>query len=417
MEVPCCQDGIMNALLFLLPLAQAEPDVEVLVLGTVHQKHASSKLYDYRDVARIMEAFDPAVICVEIRPEDFRVKPYLEEMMMATLWGLAESRPVVPVDWWSDTPNDRVLREQMSHTRDFKRKSRKEERLEAQDPLLNTFRVRWGEEFWNTDQDAAFWNGPEYNDYVRRGYQISMQIWGDSPVNLHYQSRNEKMMARIEAALPTTGGKVMVLTGSEHKHFFDDALARRPNTRVVHFQEVLPRPEAPLPTLVEEFLEARDIGPYFEDPSPAQIDPWFSRALVPLVHGPDMDKDPWIIPAANVVRARKVVDAWSQKGSTSAWLHFEQAWVLFLERKPADALPLLEALQTEATLLQDSRMGPFFAAILPLSLGRCLDLMGRREEAIAAYTRGQDALAKPFIEYLAETFTAGLKTPFSFEGH
>ncbi|MFH1467541.1 MAG: hypothetical protein ABIO70_24360 [Pseudomonadota bacterium] len=84
----------------MLPLllhTAAEPR-DILVLGTLHQGHRKHPTYSYDTVARLIEAFDPAVVCVEIRPEDFRREPYLDEMELATIWGLAEERAVVPMD-------------------------------------------------------------------------------------------------------------------------------------------------------------------------------------------------------------------------------------------------------------------------------------------------------------------------------
>ena len=39
----------------------------------------------YADVVHILATYDPDLICVEIRPQDFRREPYLKEMMLATV--------------------------------------------------------------------------------------------------------------------------------------------------------------------------------------------------------------------------------------------------------------------------------------------------------------------------------------------
>ena len=71
---------------------------EVLVIGTIHDRHSSNPNYSYEHVARILDTFNPDAICVEIRPEDFRRESYLEEMMLATVWGLSQGKPVYPID-------------------------------------------------------------------------------------------------------------------------------------------------------------------------------------------------------------------------------------------------------------------------------------------------------------------------------
>lgn len=60
--------------------------VDVLVVGTIHNQHAVSD-FTYNDVLKVLNTYKPDLICVEIRPEDFRTKPYLREMMLATQYG------------------------------------------------------------------------------------------------------------------------------------------------------------------------------------------------------------------------------------------------------------------------------------------------------------------------------------------
>ena len=51
---------------------------------------------------------------VEIRPQDFRKVSYLKEMMLATIWGLAHGKNVVPVDWWDENENAREVRDKLA---------------------------------------------------------------------------------------------------------------------------------------------------------------------------------------------------------------------------------------------------------------------------------------------------------------
>ncbi|MGO8814014.1 MAG: hypothetical protein ACLQVG_05015 [Terriglobia bacterium] len=65
--------------------ASSAPGTQALVVGTIHDRHARNENYSYADVVHILATYDPDLICVEIRPQDFRREPYLKEMMLATV--------------------------------------------------------------------------------------------------------------------------------------------------------------------------------------------------------------------------------------------------------------------------------------------------------------------------------------------
>lgn len=58
-------------LAWLLPggvAAAPAPHTEVLVVGTIHQQHARNPNYSYEDLVRILDTYNPDLVCVEIRP-------------------------------------------------------------------------------------------------------------------------------------------------------------------------------------------------------------------------------------------------------------------------------------------------------------------------------------------------------------
>lgn len=60
------------------PPPTAAPDAataEVIVLSTVHQLHATTPGYGFADLARIVEALAPDVLCVELQAEDLSARP------------------------------------------------------------------------------------------------------------------------------------------------------------------------------------------------------------------------------------------------------------------------------------------------------------------------------------------------------
>jgi len=362
----------------------------VLVVGTIHQGHGTNPAYTYAQLLQLVAKFDADAICVEIRPEDFRRVPYLREMVAATIYGSIRGKRVYPIDWWQDNPNARVQRDSMMRAPDYSDRKALEDSLAAADPLIGEFEARHGE--WATFSSHGsreFFNGDEYNAYIAEGYRISMEVWGDSPMNLYYRTRNERMLELIRAAIrESAGGRVIVLTGSEHKHYFDRALGDEAGVELVNAASLLPLDPVPLDPAVERYLTENRADAYFDTTSPDGIDLVFEGALVPLVHGPDMDFEPAKIPAANIAKARTELAEWKARRPDSPLLEFDLGWVAFLESSPADALK-----HYEAALANVDAVAPAYRAFvrrtIHRNIGLAWDLLGNREQAIAAYEQGE----------------------------
>jgi len=56
----------------LLGTNNPQSKTEVLVIGTLHQYHRNNPNYSYENIVSAIATYDPDVICVEIRPEEFR---------------------------------------------------------------------------------------------------------------------------------------------------------------------------------------------------------------------------------------------------------------------------------------------------------------------------------------------------------
>ena len=175
--------------------------IEVLVVGTIHQRHGTDENYSYADIVQILAGYNPDLICVEIRPQDFRKAPYLKEMMLATIWGLARGKVVAPIDWWDDAQNVREIRDKLAKQPEYLEKDKQEKALLAQSPIVAEFEKRYGpsdaESKWSAHLGYAFWNGRDFNDFYAEVYRISMRVYGDSHFNLYYQTRNGRMMELI----------------------------------------------------------------------------------------------------------------------------------------------------------------------------------------------------------------------------
>jgi tetratricopeptide (TPR) repeat protein len=367
-------------------LASPEPErTDVLVVGTIHDRHARNVNYSYEHVARILDTFDPDALCVEIRPEDFRRKPYLEEMMLATVWGVTQGRPVYPVDWWGQE-DDRQARAELARQPEFQKQAERFERLMADDPTILAFQRRYGDFDHDDTLGFRFWNGDDYARYFTEYYRLSLEVYGDSSVNLHYVSRNNQMLGLIRAAVARRPvRKVAVLTGSEHKHFFDRELAGDSRIRVVSLESILPLSEAPLAAPLRAFLDEGDDLAYYEKGAVQDINEYYTHKLLPLVHSWDMDFKPEIIPEKNIAAAERILSRWKRTSPPSSTRQFEEAWLSFLRHDYDRAIELYRILASGIDAGTVTKA--FHQSATFVNLGRCYDLQGERERALSAYRR------------------------------
>jgi hypothetical protein len=391
---------------------------QVLVVGTIHGSHRSNPNYSYEHLVQILATYGPDAICVEIRPEDFRRVPYLTEMVAATIYGAEHGTRVYPIDWWDERNNARAERDAFMQTPEYAAQQPKEAALEAADSVIQGFEARYGD--WQTYSRTGsyvFFNGPDYNDYIAEGYRISMEVWGDGPMNLYYRTRNDRMMERIRGAIrENRGRKVIVLTGAEHKHYFDRALAAEPGVQLVGIGAVLPLKPVSVDPAIQAYLAQNRAYGYFDLTAPQGADLYYAGVLVVLLHGPDMDFDPARIPSENVVKARSALDEWQQVSPDSPLLQFELGWQSFLASAPAEALAHYErALANLEKIVPEQR--DFVRRVIHRNMGFCYDLLGDRERAVAAYDEGErqfDAMNGPAWQR-EPLFRSYRTTPFRME--
>lgn len=375
--------------------ASSAPRTQALVVGTIHDRHARNENYSYADVAHILVTYDPDLICVEIRPQDFRREPYLKEMMLATVWGLSHGKQVAPIDWWEDTPNDREISEKLEKQPEYIEKEKQLQLLRAKSPVIARYEKLYGpvekENQWGAHQGYRFWNGKDYNELYAEEYRLSMQIYGDSPINLHYLSRNNHMMALIGSAIrENSSHRVIVLTGSEHKHFFDREFRKNPDVETLDLDGILPLQAGPLEPPMAKFLDEDDDLAYFEPGFPKDLDTYYAQKLGPLVHGQDMDVYPGTIPAANIERAGKVLERWRRSRSQSDQLIHEQGWNEFLGGNYSEAIKLYRQLTDRIDAGKVAE--PWMRFDTYVNLGRSYDMLNQRANALVCYHRVETLL-------------------------
>ncbi len=379
----------------VVPDASPAPGTQALVVGTIHDRHARNENYSYADVVHILATYDPDLICVEIRPQDFRREPYLKEMMLATVWGLSHGKKVAPIDWWEDTPNDREIREKLEKQPEYIEKEKQLQLLRTQSAVIAGFEKTYGpsdqEDQWGAHLGYRFWNGKDYNDLCAEEYRLSMQVYGDSPINLHYLSRNNHMMELISSAMrENSSRRVIVLTGSEHKHFFDREFRKKTEVETLDLDGLLPLKVGPLEPAMAKFLDEDDDLAYFEPGFPKDLDTYYADKLVPLVHGRNMDVFPGRIPPANIERAEKVFERWESSRPESDQQIHERAWMEFLGGDYAGAIKLYRQLtdRIDAGKVAD----PWVRFDTYTNLGRSYDMLNQRAEALACYHRVETLL-------------------------
>ncbi len=363
---------------------------QVLVIGTIHQRHNTNENYSYSHVLQILENFHPDVICVEIRPQDFRKTLYLKEMTLATIYGLEHDKKVYPIDWWNET-NYRQERSQYMETAEYAEKKKEEDKRTAESSIIQSFKKKYGEwKEFSKSQGYSFFNGKEYNDYITRGYDISMSIYGDHSMNGYWQTRNQNMLNLIRKAIDENRGKrVIILTGAEHKYYFDKYLAEMRDMDLIEFSSLLPlKPRTKDEGLTIYYAKglARQ---FFDVTTEEEIDSAYRLVMVPFVHGPNMDFKPETIPQENIEAAKILLDEWRKKHTNSILLNYELGWYHFLTSSYEKAIEYYKEVIPVMDKIVDERYRNFVKESIYRNLGLCYDLLGNREKAVESYIRGE----------------------------
>lgn len=364
---------------------------KVLVIGTIHGNHETNNNYSYQDLLNILTTFHPDAICVEIPPNYFRKESYLKEMMMAAIFGIEHSIKVYPIDWWS-SGDDRAYRKEYEKTEEYKLKEKQYYELEKSNEIMQNFYKKYGslDSLWNENkQGYKFFNGEEYNDYIREMYKINMAVFGDGPMNLYYQTRNNKMLELINNAVAENKNKrIIVLTGAEHKHYFDIELTKRTDLELIKFKDILPLKEEKPSKNITDFIEKNLARNYYDvSDSKENIDMMYQGALISLIHGLGMDNDPSIIPDTNIQQAKVILDEWKSDYPNSAYLQFEIAWVEFLDGNYKESAAILETIASRLDEIPEGSQW-FIKTFYYRNLGFCYDMLGEREKAINCYNDG-----------------------------
>jgi tetratricopeptide (TPR) repeat protein len=304
------------------------------------------------------------------------------------MYGFEYNKKVYPIDWWAKT--DREEKKRFLESEEYKNKEKRIKELVKADSVMQRFKRKYGG--WNNvwrenNRGYEFYNGKECNEFVRQMYSISMLVYGDSFMNLNYESRNSKMLELIDSAiLKNPGKRIVVFTGCEHKHYFDIKLSERDDLNVIDFANILPLKEIKESDNIKDFLEKSLAKNYYEASDSSAIDLMYHGALVPLIHGMGMDDDPDIISAEDIVKTEPIIDEWEKYNPNSVYLHFEKGWIQFLNRDYEKAIATLQSVSDKLNEVPQTDHW-FVKTFYYRNLGFCYDLIGEREKAITCYKK------------------------------
>lgn len=194
-------------------------------------------------------------------------------MMLATIYGIENQMNVYPIDWWEDNMKHiRGERAEYYKTDEYKQKNELYEQKVAGSEIIQAFNSKYGgmDTIWQDNNcDYKFINGSDYNDFIRERYSLNMGVFGDGLVNMFWEKRNAKMMDLINNTIKENrGGRIIILTGAEHKYYFDDALSQRDDIELVNTEDISPLREIEFGKGITYYLELNIAKDYFDSTLP-----------------------------------------------------------------------------------------------------------------------------------------------------
>lgn len=195
--------------------------IEIGILGTLHDD-GMRKEYDYslNRMQKIIEEFNPDVICGEVRPEDWEKfcqnESYLGYLGPSEYRGciipLCQERNIefIPVDWFED---DMVG---MDYFRDCT--------SEEKEKFMKEFNQIIKEYLEEGKKSHIPFNSFQFNKIAERkqGFQNSIN---PEVHNMYWVCRNQIMLERIKRAVGEKENKrVLCTVGIEHAYYYYDVL-------------------------------------------------------------------------------------------------------------------------------------------------------------------------------------------------
>lgn len=373
---------------FFVPQAQ-ERKTEVVIIGTFHHNHYIMSDYHPDTLRYLLRISQPDVLALELREKDLTDPEYgrapADITNIAIPWAKDNGVPFEPVDWWTD--------EGVEERRAFFKELRETE--EGRDKLamsIGEFDLHKDKfEDW-TDMTVAYVHSPEFAEKNDRFWKMQTDIFGEGPGNMYWYTRAARMnelLAGVIARHP--GERIVVVTGAAHRGDFEKELAKREDVNLISVPD--------LPGV--DSLPAYGGGGGLDE---------YRRILSQFVQGMKANEDP---DSVDVDHVEKLLQHYKQMTAGQPdQLPFTttiEAECAYLRKDYQAALEKFEAVRA----MPGAREIPFFWTNLKDSAdfraANMLDLLGRRDEALALYKSILDdtehSAHKPAERFMANPYT------------
>ncbi len=351
---------------------------DVFVLGTIHHLHASCEGYTFAHVRKLLEAYGPDLVCLEIRPHDLAAAQFgysPPEMTQVVLpWAEGCGVSVAGIDWWEDSTS--AYEEAVRRIRATDEGRAVLERMEKAE------RDIYGEPFERLCGTYRGANSPEVQARFRSEHQLEAQVLREGLLTKHWAKRNDHMARLVtEALIAHDAHRAIVVTGCEHKYAIEERLADLPWVHLVQLEDFL---TGELTLDPEEQLDSERLF------------------IFQKVESPQANTDPDSVDLTGV--AEKIEQGLSRAPGDAELLYYRGLYH-YMTRDYDKALADFEGAAAGRERLVLGMLP--LAQIIPLRLGQMYDLLGRRHEAIEQYgllltadgrfaRRAQQLIEKPF---------------------
>jgi tetratricopeptide (TPR) repeat protein len=214
--------------------ANAAP--EVFVLASAHHYHEIFEGYSYWHLEKLLVAYGPDLVAIEVTPERFRRADFRmdspEKWGIVLPWARKRGVPVIAMDGVSPefTPRQSLTFEEARrhynacncHTYE-----------ETASDILRRACARWG---YSDDHELMHWalsnyervHGRQVQEFFRSVHGEMEAVFGEGPLSGNWTPRNRTMAHRVVEGVREYGAlRPAVVVGGEHKYALDDLLAAK----------------------------------------------------------------------------------------------------------------------------------------------------------------------------------------------
>ena len=219
-----------------------DQETQVLVLPTIHGAHEVNENYTYDDLLQLVKSYEPDVIGVEIRPEDFKLSTdsldlfYPLEMIM-----VRDSFPgkVSGIDYYNEeTRNITVSRKMFSDTvSEMYSIKRLTQDMRLDSAFVTSYEKTKIPEIQEEQRRMAlnysaeeFLKG-EYDSITGLQYRIEDSLFGNSAYAAYPVFNNRRdlqiTLNALQLVEENPGKKILLLVGANHRNRLVDSLENR----------------------------------------------------------------------------------------------------------------------------------------------------------------------------------------------